>query len=133
MNYVITAIISILIGFGIGTQLFPKVETKTVTVDREVIKKDIVTQIKVITKPDGTKEEVTLITDKSNQVNLTKNISKVLAKSNYHVSVSGKTNDLKFSEITYTLSVEKRVLGDIFLGLTLDTNKSAGVVLGMEW
>ena len=57
-NILITAAIALVIGLGLGSQLLPKVKIETKEIEKEVIVKDIVTVTKIITKPDGTKEEV---------------------------------------------------------------------------
>lgn len=129
-NYLIVAGISLLLGFGIATQFFPTVKEKVVEVQTEVIRKDIQTVVKVVTRPDGTKEEVTTIVDRSKQ-SKESSMVKTIAKATWHVSASA--NKGLDSDLAYSLQAEKRILGDIFLGGNISTNKTIGVSLGMEF
>lgn len=131
-SVLITAAISLLIGLGLGSQLFPKVESKTVEVQTERVVKDVVTVIKVITRPDGSKEEVTTTTDKSKEAKNSKSSAIVAAKADWHVSISA-AKTLTEPEISYTIMAEKRVLGNIFVGVSANTNKQIGVSVGLEF
>lgn len=127
---IIIAIVGILVGFGIGTQLFPSVKEKTVEVEKEVIRKDIQTVVKVVTRPDGSREEVTTIVDHSKE-NKEYSNTKTVAKANWHISASA--NKGLDTDIYYAVQAEKRILGDIFVGGNISTNKTIGVSVGIEF
>jgi len=138
MNYKIASIAAVLIaiaGFAVGSKLGSKTvtETKIVEVEKQVVKRDVVTQIKVVTRPDGTKEEVTLITDKTTE---TKDVAKTLdtkTKPDWHVSGAASVNVSDLTKQIYSATIERRVLGNVFIGATLNTSKQVGLVVGMEF
>lgn len=131
-NLIITAAVALLLGLGLGSQLLPKVKIETKEVEKEVRVKDVVTVTKIITKPDGTKEEVITVIDKTKE-NLSKvSTQKVMAK-DWHASVAVKTDNIRFEKLTYGVSVERRVLGDIFLGVNADTEGKFGGSVGIEF
>jgi hypothetical protein len=130
-NYIITGLVCLVIGVLAGSALFPKVKEKTVETEVERVVKDVQTVIKVVTRPDGTKEEVTTIIDKSKQ-STDKTSTKIIAKNDWHISASG-SRTFTDSSMTYTLQVERRIIGDVFLGASVDSEKQVGLVVGIDW
>lgn len=112
-----------------------KIETRTEIQEREVVKRDIVTVIREIINPDGTKEIVTTITDNTKETK--KSSSKTvqtdikLAK-DWAVGISAKTN-IPYSNIEYSLSVDRRVFCNFFITGSISTDKQAGLGLKMEF
>lgn len=131
-NLIITAAVALLIGLGLGSQLLPKVKIETKEIEKEVIVKDVVTVTKIITKPDGTKEEVITVTDKTKENSSKVSTQKVMA-TQWHASVSAKTDNIKFEKITYGVSIERRIIGDIFLGVNADTSGKVGGSVGISF
>lgn len=129
---VITAAVALLIGFGLGSQLMPKIESKTVEVQTEKVVKDVVTVIKVVTRPDGTKEETSTTTDKSTEAKNSKSTAVVIAKADWHVNLNA-SKDLTASSLTYTVNVDRRILGDLFLGASISSDKKLGASIGVEF
>ena len=77
-NGLILAVIG-LVGYGIGRYAQPgKVEVKETI--KEVIKKDVVTVVKEIVRPDGTKETETTTTDRSTETSDSSKNSKITAQ-----------------------------------------------------
>ena len=130
-NYIITGLVCLVIGVAAGSALFPKVKEKTVETEVERVVKDVQTVIKVVTRPDGTKEEVTTIIDKSKQ-STDKTSTKIIAKNDWHISASG-SRTFTDSSMIYTLQVERRVIGDVFLGASVNSEKQVGLVVGVEF
>ena len=128
----ITAAIALLVGFGLGSQLSPTVKTKEVEVEKQVVVKDVITVTKIITRPDGSKEEVITTTDKSKENKQSTN-TKTVAKSDWHASISANTPDIGLNNVRYTIQVERRILGDLFIGGNLSSDKSAGLSVGLEF
>lgn len=131
-----TALVAAGIGFAAGSQLFPKVEQKTVEVEKEVIRKDVKTVIKEVVRPDGTKETETTIVDKSKENRKNTEISTTYAKNDWHVSVSVSHNPIivkSESDFIYGLQVERRIIGDFYAGIRADSNKTIGVSAGMSF
>jgi hypothetical protein len=127
-NSIIIAAVALLIGFGLGSQLFPKIKEKTVEVEVEKVVKDIVTVTKVITRPDGTKEELTTVTDKTKE-NREATSVKILSKPDWHISANGTV----IGNSTYGIQIERRVLGDVFVGAGYNTDNKINVSVGIEF
>lgn len=127
----IISTIALLIGAGLGSQLFPTVNTKEVEVEKERIVKDVVTVTKYITRPDGTTESTTTTTDKSKESKQATNTKLTLAP-DWHVSVAANTNNIALNDLRYTLQVERRIIGSLFVGANLSTDKTVGLSLGFE-
>ena len=127
-SYIITAVVSLIIGMGITKKFFPTIQE--VNVEKEVLKTDVKTVVKVIEHKDGTKETTTEIIDKtvkkeSKSVVLTKPID-------YHLTAL-VTMDLDSKEKIYGLSLEKRVFSNIFLGVNGNTLNQFGISIGLEF
>lgn len=134
-NLIICAAIALLVGFGLGSQLMPKIEIKETQVEKEKIVKDVVTVTKIITKPDGSKEEVIVVTDKTKENKESKFEKLVAAKSQWHISVSAASSlsKLDAANLIYTVQAERRILGDLFLGAKVSTDKQIGLAVGIEF
>lgn len=131
-NTIIALIVGLLLGGGLGTFLFPQTKEKIVEVEKEVVVKDVVTVTKVITRPDGTKEELVTVTDKTKE-NKTATSTKTVAKSTWHASIGAKSKIDRLQIDIYTVQVEKRIIGDLFLGVTGSTDKTVGLTVGLEF
>jgi hypothetical protein len=131
-NTIIALIVGLLLGGGLGTFLFPQTKEKIVEVEKEVVVKDVVTVTRIVTRPDGTKEELVTVTDKTKE-NKTATSTKTVSKSNWHVSASAKTKLDKLQIDIYTVQIEKRIIGDIFLGVNASTDKTVGLTIGLEF
>lgn len=104
----------------------PAPEAKT----RTEYKHDVVTIIKEVTKPDGTKEKETVINEskegskeKSKPINI---------KPNYLVQAAVGTKFNGEKEV-YTLQASKRVFMDVFVGVYGRTDKELGLLIGLEF
>jgi len=126
-----TLAVGLLIGFGLGSQLFPKVKTETVEVQKDVIKKDIRTIVKEVIRKDGTIEKETVIVDNSKESKEIKNTTRV-SKSDWHVAASA-AKSLSLETMTYTVSAERRILGDVFVGMNVNSEKQVGLTVGLEF
>ena len=134
-NMLIAVAVALIVGFGLGSQLMPKTKVETVEVEKEVVRKDIVTVVKEVVRPDGTKETTSTTTDKSKEQKSTASTTKVQA-AKYHASLSASPSDISLSNIRYTLSLEKRILGDIFAGASVSRDNfetRLGLSVGLEF
>lgn len=112
----IVAIVLFVSGYGAGRYFQPpRIETKIEVQEKEVIKKDVVTVIKEITKPDGTKELVTVITDKSTEKKDKQFESVVSKPAEKQWLASVGVNPFAVTD-TYSAKIDRRVLGPIFVG-----------------
>jgi hypothetical protein len=128
----IISVVALLIGIAAGSQLFPTVKTKEVEVEKQVIVKDIITVTKVVTKPDGTTESTTTTTDKTKE-NKSATNTKTVAAPNWHASIAVNTDNIALNNLVYTVQVERRVLGDLFIGANVSTDKTVGLSLGASF
>jgi len=126
----ITALVALLIGAGLGSQLFPK--TKEVEVVKETTKTDIVTVTKEVIRPDGTKESTTTTTDKSVEKK-SATATKVTAQSKWAVGVTAAKGLDTLQETLYTVNVDYRLAGPLFLKATVSTDKQLGVGVQIEF
>jgi hypothetical protein len=126
---VVAILAALVLGLWLGKSQFPRTETKVV--EKEVVKRDVVTVTKEVVRPDGTKETVTTSTDKSQSV-ADKSSSIKTEASQWHVSAAIKRESLVSQDI-YALTIERRVLGPVHVGVTVDTKQTIGLVVGMEF
>src|SRR4051812_40752593 len=109
----------VLLGFGTGffvSQRFYGI-TKTETVEKEVVKRDVVTVVKEVQRPDGTKETTTTSTDHSTEKRDATLISVLAPKPpDWHASLGAATS-FKGLEPIYSLQLERRILGPFSLGV----------------
>lgn len=97
-------------------------------VEKEVIKKDVITQIVEVIKPDGSKEIKTIVIDKSTETNSKKTDVMPQRPKDWLVGAYYKVTDP-----AYGISANRRVLGPIFLQVAADTGRNLTVGLGMEF
>lgn len=111
-------------GYAVGRYFTPprvKEVVKTVEV------KDVYTVVREVQKPDGTKERVTEIVDKSK---MKTDIQKVTeAKPNWRLRGGATVNPLP----VYSLGVEHRLIGPVFGGIQWRTNHEIEVNLSVEF
>lgn len=99
-NYIITASIALLLGFGIARYTTPKeiiTQTKTVTIEKEVESRETKqdhtkTKIVEVVSPDGTKSTTTDIDEVGNETKNTTEISKTKEDDESSHSVFGGNN-----------------------------------------
>lgn len=116
-------LVTCLIGIGLGWALKPdqtKIETRTIEVIKEVRKdyEDVKENTRVIERPDGTKET---ITDRTARRVIETDISKEKDKSKSIVSsVKPQWSVGAYMALTepneYLLTVDRRILGNIYIG-----------------
>jgi len=116
-------IIGLLAGYWLTSTYMPRIETKTVQVDHEVIKNQIVVRT-IIKAPDGTTTE-TVTTDNSTRTSDSKDTStlKVIAVPQWRVGALVNQNQ------AYTVLVERRILGPFSLAVSASTQNqfNAGI------
>lgn len=118
---------------GATKRLWPTIDTKVTVQEKEVIRKDVQTVIKEVVKPDGTKETVTTIVDKSKESSVKKSEEIVMKKNEWFVAAGAemRLNDLQ--NPVYKIEANRRILGDIYLGGTVNTQGAVGVQIGFSF
>lgn len=126
-NKIIAGLVLFLIGGAIGYYATPKqIEQVEVVKEKERVK--TVTVTKEITRPDGTKERETSTTedkkiDKSDEKKLV-----VVNPKDYFITVGfDKTLNPDL------LTVNRRIMGNVFVGAYVNKEKQFGVSVGLEF
>lgn len=145
-NKIIAIIVAVFVLFGLGYYLGrrltpPKEIVKLQEVEKVVYKenKDVVTVIKEVTRPDGTKEKTTQIVDKSviaSDTTIEKKYEKSIIPDKesrwlFSGGASAKIGD--FNNIKYEAQVSRRIIGPFFGGVKADTAGNVGLLLTMEF
>ncbi len=105
--------------------------SKTEVVEREVTKYQVVTQIKEVVKPDGTKVTDTIITDTGKTVkDSVITIAQPLPMNRAAVTVH--STDLREPH-SYTLTYERRLMGPVWIGASYNTKQVYGLTLAIEF
>lgn len=114
-------LLTLAIGSGLGYYFAPgKVVVKTV----ETVKKDVVTVIKEVKKPDGTTTTETTIKDKTTSE---KDSEKTVSRKNLDWMLLG---GLKYDSVDHISSpvfyalVQRRIIGEIYAGVGADQTGS---------
>jgi lipopolysaccharide export LptBFGC system permease protein LptF len=133
MNKLIAAIILCLASVATTRYLWPRVEYKSSIVEKEVIKRDVVTVIREIVKQDGSKETVTEIVDHSRENSSKSETVVKLAKAQYQLALLASTSAERLADPVYGLQIQRRLLGPVWGGLSLNTDKQITFNLGLEF
>jgi len=140
-NLVVGAILLAGISYGVGRYLQPaevKIEIKEIIKEVEIEKRNVVTIIREIVRPDGTKEVETRIVDKTttekDKTEMRSEIKKVKAlKPQWRASIMAGIDGSFKNPIIYGAQIERRILGPFSLGVWGMTNKTAGFSVSWEF
>lgn len=135
----IGGVLLLMLGYGIGRYIQPpevKTKIQEVVKEVEVVKKDVITVVKEVIRPDGTVEKETRTEDKSSSTSSVQKDKKesktVEIRSKYNLDFGVGYNLEDYKQI-YMLNVQKRVIGNVFIGGFYQTNKTVGLSIGMEF
>lgn len=126
-TYLATALIAGVLVY----HFLPQVQERIKVQEKEVVKKQVVTVVKEVVRPDGSRETNTTITDNSTG-SRTSSLDLVKLKKSWHASVGTEWSFDKEPQ-SYSLGVQYRVLGPFFIGGSVSTDKRAGLSLGWEF
>lgn len=113
--------------------LWPRVEYKSSVVEKEVIKRDVVTVIKEVVRKDGTKETVTEIIDHSRENSSRSETVVKHAKAQYQLALVALTEPGRFADPSYGVQLQRRLLGPVWGGLAATSDKQIMLSLGLEF
>lgn len=119
----VTCVILLLTGAAIDRYFFAREIVKTEIKDRVITKYQVVTQVKEIVRPDGTKVIDTVTTDNSVRAENRESSVSVVKKAPDWIVSGGASFDR-----AYTAQVYRRILGPVFVGASADTS---GRVFGL--
>jgi len=140
-KYIVMAIVFMCaVGYAFGRYFQPpQVVTKEVEVIKEVevVKREVKTIIKEVTRPDGTKETTTTIDENTKETtrkdqNRQNETIVTAQKPQWKVDLMVKASLTNIIPV-YGASVQRRILGPMFVGVQGWGDQSAGVSLGMEF
>lgn len=117
---------------------FPQVtvQTKTVEADHSVTQNNVKTVTHEVKKPDGevdtdiTTIDSTVHTDTNTE---TKQATQIAPQKDWYIAATASITGVNFANPAYGVQVNRRILGPIFLGGTVNTKGEFGVSLGMEF
>ena len=113
------------------TYFYTKPSSSTKTTEVEQTQKNVVTVVKETTDSKGNKIVETIITDKTKVIE-SKSTNIVVAKPNYLLGL-GYGKDLSTKKDVYTLQLQKRVLPSLLAGVSINSEKQLGVLIGLEF
>lgn len=131
----IVGAVLLLIGFSIGKFFTPaRVETKIVTVVQKVEVTQHDTTTTETTHTDGTKTTVTVdkSVDSTRTDSTTKSDTVVDGKPRWNIAVDFAPQNPEIGYF-YGVNVKRRMLGPVFAGAFINTDRRVGVSLGLEF
>lgn len=130
----------LVIGLAIGRYSLP---AKVVTVtrierqDHDVIKTNVVTVTKVVKQPNGTTETNTTVTDHSvtnDQSNTVSQTEKTVTRNQPDWRVGAQfSSSSNLPGYLYGVTVDRRILGPISIGVFGNANRAFGAQIGIEF
>lgn len=135
--FTVSLLVVLVIGYALGRYVQPaRVETKEVikTEQVEVVHHDVQTIVKEVVRPDGTKETETVITDHTQDVTQseTEHTTQKTTDNFKPDWVVSATSTISVQP-TYGAMVQRRILGSVFLGTSVNTARELTVNLGVEF
>lgn len=114
-------------------RLWPTIDTQVKVEEKEVIKKDVRTIIKERTNPDGTSTKETIIVDNSKESS-TKKFEQIITKKNdWFVAAGAEARLSELNNPIYRIEVNRRILGDIYVGASGRTDGTVGLQVGFSF
>jgi hypothetical protein len=123
---------------GVTRYYFPQVtvETKTVEVQKDVIRNNIVTITSTMKLPNGEVDTTTKTIDNTVHVDTDTKTSQSMQLSpqkNWFVGAEASITGINFANPAYGVFVNRRILGPFYLGGSVNTKGEFGVSVGMEF
>jgi hypothetical protein len=135
----IAAIICILLGYAFGRYLQPaKIEIKREVEIKEVqvVKKDVVTVVHEVKTPDGTVTTDSRTEDRTTETTKTDTVAKESTsienlKPQWRIQAGTDFKERALGPL-YSIGVERRIIGPIFVGGSINMDKQAMLTVSME-
>lgn len=133
-NTILFILLALVAGFAVGERFSkPKVETKIVTVEKEVVKTNVVTKIKEVKKPDGTVETETVIVDKTTKESQSESVMETkIDQKNRYIRASYAVLGSPGYDIAYGQRVVSNLFVDIGTSAKADLSDKQ-LKLGLSW
>jgi hypothetical protein len=121
--------VALLAAFGLGYWKGNSAVPKTVEVEKEVIKRDVKTVVREITRSDGSKETITEIVDKTKEQASRSTTVIPPAKIAAIISATAQSN-YKDLRPVYGVLVQRPIMERLVVGAGINTEGTAVVTLG---
>ena len=121
------------LAIGATKRLWPSIETQVKVEEKEVIKKDVRTIIKERTNTDGSSTKETIIVDNSKESSTKKFEQITVKKHDWFVAAGAEARLSELANPSYKLEVNRRIIGDIYVGATANTRGSVGLQVGFSF
>ena len=135
--YILGALVIFFVGMFVGGKSVPpKTVTKEVEVVKTVVQKDTKTIIKKVKSPDGTVTTEIVKEDKSNiNQNTSKNKETIVNNEKQWKATLFTSYEaiVRPSEASYAASIERRIVGPVFVGVWGSTQGNGGVSVSVEF
>lgn len=118
-----------------GTRyLWPRIEYKETVKTVETVKKDIVTVVREVTRPDGTHESTTTTTDHSTEASTRSSSVTKASQPQWSAGLLLQKSAQHWAEApVYALLVQRRVLGPVWVGAGVSTDKQVMGIISLEF
>jgi hypothetical protein len=132
LKYSISAfIVALGLGYYLGTSYGAKTEVETV--EKETVKRDIITVVKEVKRPDGTIEREETTHDRSKEKKRSETSVTVSAPPPANrVALTALTSNFREQE-AYELRYERRLAGPLWVGISANTKNVYGVSVAYEF
>lgn len=122
----------LLIGGGLIWQFARRVDTRIQVQEKIVTQNDVKTITRTVERPDGTKEILQTVVDRSQQASTTKVDIQKTKRPDWLVGVSAGSQLSRLDAI-YGASVDRRILGPVFGGIYGRTDGEFGLSVRLEF
>jgi hypothetical protein len=119
-------------GVFVTKNWWPNIQTKTVEVAKEVVHNDVRTIIKTVKLPSGETQTTTETIDHTQRTDTSSKTAQQTSQPNWLAGVSIAT-DFQHLQPLYGITVDRRLLGPLFVGATLNTAHEVGINLKLEF
>lgn len=134
MSQLTKYIILFVVAAGAGSAVTKYYWPTTKNVGTEVVRNNIITQVREVVRQDGTKEIVTVVTDtstkKSKEVK-----TEVAKKPQWHATLSASCpiGDLRCTKTVYGAQLDYNFAGPFTIGVRADTENQVGITFGVSF
>jgi hypothetical protein len=129
---IVYTIVIVILSVIVTKRFWPTIDTQVKVEEKEVIKRDVRTIIKEQTKPDGSSTKETIIVDNSKEVSTKKSEQTITKKKDWFVAAGVEATSRSLNPI-YRIEVNRRVLGDVYVGVSGRTDGLIGLQIGFSF
>jgi hypothetical protein len=129
---IVYTIVIVVLSVVVTKRFWPTIDTQVKVEEKEIIKHDVRTIIKEQTNPDGSSTKETIIVDNSKEVSAKKFEQTTTKKNDWFVAAGAEATSRSLNPI-YRIEVNRRVLGDVYVGVSGRTDGLIGLQIGFSF